>query len=288
MRGLFELDEIANAPERENLMLVDCLNLSFRYMHRGQTDFAGDYLRTISSLAKSYGAKTVILLADKGKSSFRLELHPGYKGDRAEKYKDQTEEEKQRFIEFFEGYERALEIASNTYPLIRFDKVEADDLAAYIVKHYSDKYKHTWLISSDADWDLLLSDKVSRFSFVSRKEYTVDNFYDERGCDNPEQFVSVKALQGDSGDSIQGISGVGVKRAYNLVRTYGSAMDLVDALPLSGKGVTIGNINESGDLIMLNLQLVDLLSWCEDAIAHPDPENLEKIKETCDGITDSL
>lgn len=288
MRGMFELDEIANAPEKENLMLVDCLNLSFRYLHRGQTDFAGDYLRTVSSLAKSYGAKTVILLADKGKSAFRLDIHPGYKGDRAEKYKDQTEEEKQRFVEFFEGYERALEICQGSYPLIRFDKVEADDLAAYIVKEYSSKYKHTWLISSDADWDLLLADNVSRFSFVSRKEYTIHNFYDERGCDNPEQFVSVKALQGDSGDSIPGITGIGIKRAYNLVRTYGSAMDLVDSMPIEGKGVTVSNINKSAELIMDNLLLVDLLSWCEDAIAFPNPDNLERLKEMCDEITNSM
>lgn len=267
---MFELDELANnnTPPKENLMIVDCLNLAFRYKHRGQTDFAGDYLRTIDSLAKSYGARTVILLADKGKSSYRLELHPGYKGDRAEKYKDQTEEEKQKVLEFFEGYDRALELAATRYPLLQVKGVEADDTAAYIVSEHAKEYKHVWLISSDKDWDLLLNDKVSRFSFVTRREYTMDNFYDEHGCDDPEEYVSVKALMGDPGDSIDGIPNVGVKRAYNLIKEFGSAFDLVDALPLPGNLKTIQSINNSGDLILRNIELVDLLSYCSTAIDH--------------------
>lgn len=284
MKGISDLDEFQNAPEKENLMLVDCLNLAFRYKHRGQTDFAGDYLRTVSSLARSYGAKTVILLSDFGKSAFRLNIREEYK-DRSAMYENQTEEEKQAFVEFLEGFERALEIGSATYPLLKFRGVEADDLAAYIVKHYSDRYKHTWLISSDQDWDLLLSDKVSRFSFVTRKEYKVDDFYDHKGCDNPSQYVCVKALMGDSGDNIVGVANVGIKRAYNFLRQYGTAMDLLDALPLPENRQINKNLNNSVELIMDNLVLVDLLSYCEDAIAFPDPTNLDKIKELCEEIT---
>lgn len=276
---MFELDEIANAPPKENLMIVDCLNLAFRYKHRGQTDFAGDYLRTINSLAKSYGAKKVILLADKGKSTFRLELHPGYKAKRKEKYKDQTEEEKQKVLEFFEGYDRALDLCSNQHPLLQVQGVEADDTAAYIVQNHSSEYKHVWLISSDRDWDLLLNEKVSRFSFVTRKEYHIDNFFEDHGCDSPEEYVSVKALEGDSGDSIDGIPSVGVKRAYNLVKTYGSAFDLVDQLPLDGKQVVIQNINKSADLILRNIELVDLLSYCSTAIHHAG--GLDQVQDFC-------
>lgn len=283
MREIFELDQFsAPEPERNNLMIVDCLNLSFRYKHRGMPDFAGEYLATINSLAKSYGARTVILTADKGKSTFRKEILPEYKDNRKAAYENQTEEEKEKARLFFEGYERALELAEQKYPLIRMKGVEADDLSAYIVKNYSDDYEHVWLISSDADWDLLLSDKVSRFSFATRREYTLPNFFEEHECDNPEQYVSIKALRGDSGDGIPGIYGVGAKRAYNLVREHGSAMDLYDALPLPGKQVTIQNINNFKENILRNLQLVDLLSFCEDAIAHPDPENnLDFIRDFC-------
>ena len=43
------------------LMIVDSLNLAFRYKHSGATDFAEDYLRTVNSLKKSYKANKVII-----------------------------------------------------------------------------------------------------------------------------------------------------------------------------------------------------------------------------------
>lgn len=279
MKGIFELDEMQGYDDPcDNLMLVDCLNLAFRYKHKGQFDFAADYLRTIASLAKSYKAGKVILLADKGSSAYRKHTHPGYKGDRAERYANQTEEEKEKAQKFFEGYERALELVQKQYNLLRYEKVEADDLAALIVKDHASKFNHVWLISSDADWDLLLRDNVSRFSFVTRKEYTLENFYDEHGCDNPVDYVSIKVLMGDKGDSVDGVPSIGIKRAYGLVREYGSAVDLLDLLPLPGKQKFIENLNSSVELISRNYELMDLLTYCEDAISYPNRDNLTEIK----------
>ena len=285
MIGLCELDELVNAAPIDNLLIVDCLNLSFRFKHRGMTDFAAEMLGTIQSLAKSYSAREVILTSDWRHSAYRRNLSEVYKTSNKEKYENQTEEEKTYMKQFFEGYEKALELAKTQYPLLRFKFVEADDLAAYVVKEVSHLFTHTWLISSDADWDLLLSPKVSRFSFVTRKEYTVDNFYEHHECETPEDYISIKVLMGDSGDTVAGVPSVGIKRAYNLVREFGSAMDVYDSMPLQGKQVFVRNINNSEDLILLNYELMDLLAFCEVAIAFPDSKNLEEIKEFCNGYT---
>jgi 5'-3' exonuclease len=276
MKGIFELDAF-NEPivETENLMIVDCLNLSFRYKHKKQFDFAADYLRTLTSLAKSYGAKHVVLLADKGKSSLRRELYPEYKGNREELYANQTDEEKEEAAAFFEGYEKALELCSTVYPLLRLKGVEADDLAGYIVKSVHLNYKNVWMISSDKDWDLLLKHNVHRFSFVTRKEYTLENFFEEHGCDSPEQYIGVKALQGDPGDNIPGVPGVGIKRAYSLIKEHGTLLELVDKLPLEGKQQFVKNVNAAGESFLLrNLMLVDLSAMASTAIIHPDKENM--------------
>ena len=37
-----------------NLLIVDGLNLAFRWKHQGTTDFEYEYVRTVQSLAKSY------------------------------------------------------------------------------------------------------------------------------------------------------------------------------------------------------------------------------------------
>ena len=92
--SIFEL-EMAKDPIGNNVMIVDSLNLAFRYKHTKRRDFAEDYYRTVKSLAKSYNADRIILACDWGKSSYRKEIYPEYKADREEKVAQQTEEEKE-------------------------------------------------------------------------------------------------------------------------------------------------------------------------------------------------
>jgi 5'-3' exonuclease len=281
MKSILELDQVVNSVPLENLLIIDCMNFAFRFKQRGSTDFAVDFLKTIDSFASSYGAREVILTADLKYSKYRKNIDPGYKEGRKAKYVTQTEEEKEQVKLFFEGYEKALELAAAKYSLIRLEYVEADDLAAYLVRELSSSFEHTWLISSDADWDLLLADNVSRFSFITRKEYINECFYDDHSCDSAEQFLSIKVLQGDTGDSIPGVEGVGIKRAYNLVREYGSAFDIHDQIPLEGSQKFIQNINASADLILKNYKLIDLVSFCEDAIAFPCLKNIKTMETFC-------
>ena len=88
---------------------------------------------------------------------------------------------------------------------IQFKGVEADDIAAYIVAKMKHKYDNVWLISTDSDWDQNLDKNVHRFSSRTRKEYTLDNFYEEHAVDNPNEWTILKALQGGH-DNIVGVS----------------------------------------------------------------------------------
>jgi len=273
-----------------NLIIVDGINLAMRFKHIGHNIFGAEYLATINSLAASYGAKDVLHLSDFGKSTYRKELLPTYKGDREAKRETQTEEESQSWADFFDGYIRAVELVEETgHCIIKLKGVEADDLAAYFAQHLYDRYDTIWLISTDQDWDQLLNDKVKRWAYTSQKEFTIDNFYDEHGCDSPEQYSHVKAIQGDRGDSVPGIDGIGVKRAYNLVREYGSVHDLVGALPIPGKQLFVQNLNSSGEEVLLrNLELMDLISYSDDAIEHAsntyDGDYFTKLENTLKDI----
>jgi DNA polymerase-1 len=226
------------------------------------------------SLAKSYEAGTIIAAADWSGSSYRKEIFPEYKANRKELVEKQTEEEKEKARKFFDEYERVLE-ALDKHPrikLFRYKGVEADDIAAYIVSRLADYgYKQAWLISSDRDWDLLVGPNVSRFSYVTRKEHTLDTWdYPV----TPEHYISYKVLVGDTGDNIPGVQGVGPKRAAALIEQYGSAMDIYDAIPLPGKQKFIQAVNESKDQIMINYELMDLVSFCQDALGHANVQDI--------------
>lgn len=258
----------------ENLMIVDTMNLAFRWKHAGQTRFSHDYLSTVLSLAASYDAGTIIAAADWGGSSWRKEIFPEYKANRKELVEKQSEEEKELARKFFDEYERTLEELDKhkNITVLRYKGVEADDIAAYICSRLHDYgFRQAWLISSDRDWDLLIDEYVSRFSYVTRKEHTLDTW------DYPvtqEQYISYKVLTGDSGDNIPGVPGVGPKRASALIEQYGSAMDIYDAIPLSGKQKFIQAVNDSREQILINYELMDLKTFCQDAIG---PDNVKDI-----------
>lgn len=263
------------AKSRNNLMLVDGLNLAFRYKYANKKVFADDYIRTIESLGNSYEARDIVILGDGG-STYRENIFPEYKGNRKELREKQTEKETQDFKDFLEEFNRAFELLNEMYITLRFKGVEADDIAAYLAKQKRGEYDHIWLISSDKDWDLLIKDNVSRFSYVTRKEIRVDNWNEH--YDYPiDEHISIKVLQGDKGDNIPGVEGVGVKRAISLVESYGSAYDIYDSLPINSKYKYIQNLNSFGDKILLNYELMDLETYCEEAIGK---ENIEVIKES--------
>ena len=256
-----------------NLLIVDGLNVAFRWKHQNILDFKYDYIRTIESLAKSYNAGTIIVCADGG-SSYRKEIYPEYKANRKERFADQTEQEAKEFEMFMAEFSDTLTLIKKKYPVFHFRGVEADDIAAYITQ--SAEYDDCWLISSDKDLDLLISDKVSRFSTVTRKETTVHN-WDEHYDFEIEDYITFKCLTGDKGDNVPGVPGVGPKRAVQLMEQYGTVFDIYDACPIDGRYKYIQAVNENAEQLLTNVELMDLVTYCEDAIGE---ENKEVINNT--------
>jgi len=247
-------------------LIVDALNLAFRWKHQGRTDFRYEYQRTVESLAKSYDCKNIIITADLGSSSYRKNINSEYKQNRKEKFAEQSEAEKMAFEEFIAEYEATLELLQEDHRLLRFRGVEADDIAAHLVKH-RDKYglEYIWLISSDRDWDLLIQENVGRFSYVTRKEVTLDNWKTHYEV-SPDEYISLKCLTGDKGDNVPGIPGIGPKRALGLIKEYGDALNIYDACPIPGKYKYIESLNENYEQIIQNYELMDLVTYCDDAI----------------------
>lgn len=274
--------EIPKKDERKlgnNLLIVDGLNLSFRYKHQGAKTFAKDYIDLVNSLAKSYSCKDKIVLSDLKGSKYRKELYPEYKGNRD--YSNQTDEEKEKAEEFFTEYRNTLDLVEETPDIhgLWHKGIEADDFMAVLVPVLSERYDNIWLISTDADWDEMLSDNVHRFACVSRsrKEFFFENFYEDHGCDTTDQFVMMKCLMGDKSDNIRGVEGVGVKRAYQILRPYENIFDLMDALPLPGNQKFIQHLNASYDVLERNLELMDLKTFSPEIVAAEGEEPQLKV-----------
>ena len=266
------VNENANAT-----LVVDALNLAFRWKHQGRTDFRYDYQNTVKSLAKSYDCGNIIITADWGSSSYRKEISPDYKQNRKDKFAEQTEAERLAFEEFFEEFEASLEVLAEDYPILRYKGVEADDIAAHLVKH-KEKYnlEYIWLISSDRDWDLLIQEKVGRFSYVTRKAVRLDNWSEHYEV-TPDEYIAMKCLTGAKGDKVPGIPGIGPKRAVQLIRDYGDAMDIYNATPLESRYKYIQALNENAEQLLVNYELMDLMTYCDDAIGQDNIANIGSV-----------
>lgn len=266
-------DKLVNEDANATLV-VDALNLAFRWKHQGRTDFRYDYQSTVKSLAKSYDCTRVIITADWGSSTYRKGISPDYKQNRKDKFAEQTEEERIAFEEFFEEFEASLELLAEDYPVLRYKGVEADDIAAHLVKH-KNKYdlEYIWLISSDRDWDLLIQENVGRFSYVTRKEVRLDNWKEHYDID-PEEYISLKCLTGDKGDNVPGIPGIGPKRAVQLIEQYGTAFDIYNVCPIESRYKYIQSLNENAEQLLVNYELMDLMTFCDDAIGQDNIEDI--------------
>ena len=262
--------------KENNLVIVDLMTLAHRYKHKKQFTFASDMLKTIMSIATSYSAKDVIVVSDYGKSAYRLSLFPEYKGDRAARYADQTPEEQKYTELFFAELANTRDLLTECTNFLQLKGVEADDIAAYIVAKVKHLYDNIWLVSTDSDWDQNLDKNVHRFSSRTRREYTLENFYEEHAVDNPNEWTILKSLQGGH-DNIKGVEDIGPKRGYALIRGMESIFDLIDKLPIAGKQKFIMRLNEAEDKLVLNDSLVNLREYCATAIAFPDPNNIEVV-----------
>ncbi len=262
-----EFAETLKKQERnENLIIVDGLNIAFRWRYKRVPYYTNDYVRTVESLAKSYNCGNMIILADGG-STYRKNIYPEYKGNRKDKYDTQTETEKKEFEQFLGEFANAFKkLKSKGYMVLKNKGLEADDLAAWIVgKKEEFNIGDIWLISSDKDWDLLIKDGVSRFSTVTRKEITIDN-WEEHYDVEPDKYLTLKCLAGDTGDNIPGIAGIGPKRAVSLINDYGDLYDIYNSCPIDSKYKFIQSLNENADRLLLNAELMDLESYSEQAI----------------------
>ena len=266
--------------DESTYLIVDALNLAFRYKHSKKPDFAEDYLRTVQSLANSYNADNILITADWGSSSYRCGILPEYKGNRKEKYEKQTEQEAEEFRLFMLDYENTLKLLAIHYPVFRYKNVEADDIAAQLVAELKDSARAIWMISSDRDWDLLIDENVNRFSYVTRKEVTLANWSDHYDV-SIDDYISYKCLTGDAGDNVPGVKGVGPKRAIGLINDFGSAFDIADQLPISSKYKYIESLNEFGaEKLMRNYELMDLVTYCYEALGEDNVKDLRSKLES--------
>ena len=177
----------------------------------GVYGFAAMALELIKKLKPNY----VAVAWDKPKTNIRkrLKLYPQYKAGRKPAPPD--------FYTQIPILHELLEAFH--WPLYELDDYEADDIMGALAVQARRKKIKTMLITSDLDSLQLINGDVKVYAlkrgFSNIEEFHPESFTAKYGLE-PEQFLDLKALKGDSSDNIPGVPGVGEKTATQLLRQY--------------------------------------------------------------------
>lgn len=121
--------------------------------------------------------------------------------------------------------------------ILEKEGIEADDIIGTIAKKETKKHQNKKVIMLTGDRDYyqliekniyLLLPRTSRGT-TEYERYTVERIQDEFGI-KPEQFIEIKALQGDASDNIPGVPGIGEKTALNLIKEYKTVDEIYDKI----------------------------------------------------------
>lgn len=148
---------------------------------------------------------------------------------------------------------------------------EADDIIGTSAKMGDERGDiNTYILTGDRDSLQLISDRTTVVLAKNKEDVmmTREKFREEYGIE-PEQFVDVKALMGDSSDNIPGVRGIGEKTALALISKAGS-LDRLYAEPGyfgQTKSVT-GKLDDGKDSAYMSQSLATI---CREApICSPD------------------
>lgn len=204
-------------------IIIDTMNMFFRCRHQAmkgsdswsKVGFAIHL--TLTSAAKEFrehnGDHVVFALESQG--SWRKKFYPAYKRQRSEARAELTEEAREEEALFFEAYDSLVEFLDKrtNCTVLQAETAEGDDLIAFWTQaHPEDEHV---IVSSDTDFHQLIAPNVSQYNAVSKRLYTTDGVFDDKGqpvvdkktkavmeAIEPAYELFKKCIRGDKGDNI--------------------------------------------------------------------------------------
>ncbi len=220
------LKNLKQTPPRElndHILVIDAMNMLIRSfsllkaMSPTGHHIGGlvGFLRSLGYVTRIFDPTRVVVVWDgKGGSGNRQNINPDYKAHRATNrithwglYDTKQEETEALVGQLFrtKDYLECLPVHQ-----IMMEKLEADDIIAYLAQEATRNKKKVTIISSDKDFLQMINEYVEVYAPVKKKVYTAQNTKEEIKV-IPENYNLVKALLGDNSDGLRGVKGLGIK-----------------------------------------------------------------------------
>ena len=276
------LKNLKQTPPRalnDHILIIDAMNTLIRSfsllkaMNPSGTHIGGlvGFLRSLGYVTRIFDPTRVVVVWDgKGGSGNRQNIDPNYKAQRATSrithwgLYDTKEQEMEALI----GQLFRVQDYLDCLPLqqIGIEKLEADDIIAYLAKRASSAGKRVTIVSSDKDFFQLIDKNIEVYAPVKKKTFTFENVKEEIGV-LPQNYNIVKALLGDNSDNLPGVKGLGIKTILSEWKSFtydplASLQDIWDhcetQLEEKKPKKIFAKIIHEWDRVMTNYKLMDL------------------------------
>jgi len=188
----------------------------------------------------------VAVVFDKGRQTFRTEMYPEYKANRAAMPEDLVPQ-----IAPIKEMVRAFNI-----PVLELENFEADDIIGTIARHCEENGMEVVVVTGDKDLMQIVTPCVTLLDTMKEKVSGLTEVEERFGVE-PELVVDVLGLAGDTSDNIPGVPGIGEKTAIKLIREYGSLDALLERAG-EVKGKTGERLREFADQARLSRRLATI------------------------------
>lgn len=263
------------------LVLVDGSSYLFRAFHAlpklmstkgANTGAIKGVIAMIKKLVADYPESQVCVVFDAKGKSFRNEIYPEYKANRASMPDDLREQ--------IEPIQRIIRMMG--LPLIIVEGVEADDVIGTYARLATEKKTEVIISTGDKDMAQLVNEHVTLINTMTSIEMDIDGVVEKFGV-RPDQIIDYLALVGDTSDNIPGVPKCGPKTAVKWLTQYES-MDGVIEHADEVKGKVGEYLRESIAHLPMSYQLATIKLDVEvpDALAdlvQKDPD-VEGLRET--------
>lgn len=256
-------------------MLIDGHSMAFRAFFAlpaenfsttgGQnTNAVYGFLSMLATLLKEEQPSHVAVAFDVGRKTFRTEMFPDYKAQRAA-----TPPEFKGQVEILKDVLKTLGITT-----IEKDNFEADDVIATLAVAAKPLGFKTAIVTGDRDSFQLVNDTTTvlyPMRGVSVLHRFTPEAVEEKYGLTPEQYPDFAALRGDPSDNLPNIPGVGDKTATRWIVEYGTLDNLLEhADEIKGKaGVSF---RERIEQVKMNRTLTEMIKDMELPVGPDDLE----------------
>ena len=183
------------------------------------------FIQMLLKLLKDYDPQHVAVVFDAGRITFRTEMYPEYKANRAAMPDD---------LRVQMGPIREVVRAFNI-PTLELNGFEADDIIGALAGRFSANGGRVVVVTGDKDLMQIVTDKVTLLDTMKDKQSGVAEVIERFGV-GPERVTDILGLAGDSSDNIPGVPGIGEKTATKLIQEFGSLDQLLErATEVKGK-----------------------------------------------------